>query len=98
VTAAQHDLDVWHDLTVRVAAIAGVEPESLSPATGLTRDLALDSLAMAEVAVMMLEDFGIDLFAVVGFDGWDAATVGSLFDCLQQRRGESGTTLGRTVR
>ena len=71
----------WESLRSQVALIAQVPASDIDRNTRLVADLGLDSLAVTEVAVVLMEEFGTDALAE-GLDEieWETLTVGRLFD------------------
>jgi acyl carrier protein len=71
----------WEHFAREVAAVARVPAGDLDPSARLIEDLGLDSLALTEVAVLMITEFGM---ASVADDlerrDWSGVTVGELYD------------------
>jgi acyl carrier protein len=69
----------WAEFADAVANVAKVDPATITEDTGLVADLGLDSLALTELVVVLLDRF--DAPHLAGrLDGreWEAATVGQL--------------------
>jgi acyl carrier protein len=80
MSAATRD-EHWTEFAGAVAGLAGVPAEHVTTDTRLVDDLGLDSLALAELVVTLVADFGIESLAQ-DFDerNWAAVTVGALYD------------------
>ena len=71
----------WERFVHAIAAAAQVRPEAISRTTRLDDDLGIDSLALAELVVMLIVDFGMETLAD-DFDerDWSGVTVGALYE------------------
>jgi acyl carrier protein len=71
----------WDGFVTAVATAAHVRPEAITPSTRLDEDLGIDSLALAEVVVVLIVDFGMDAMAEqLDQRDWSGVTVGELYD------------------
>jgi acyl carrier protein len=71
----------WEDFTGEVASIAGVPSDRIHAETRILEDLGLDSLALAELAVVLVEKY--DMWSVskqLETRTWADVTVRDLFD------------------
>lgn len=68
----------WAALTDGVAAIAQVPADALAPETRIVGDLNLDSLALTELAVLLVVEFGVDDAVLADDRDWSAVTLGEL--------------------
>jgi len=76
----------WRELVAGIAAIARVDASAITPQTRLVEDLALDSLALTEVVVLMLVDFGLaDTDGELEERDWTGVTIGAVFEELDRR-------------
>ncbi len=75
------DEQQWERFVNAIAAAAQVRPETISRASRLEYDLGIDSLALAELVVMLIVDFGMGTLAD-DFDqrDWSGITVGALYE------------------
>lgn len=75
------DDERWEHFARAVAAAAQVRPEAISRTTRLEDDLGIDSLALAELVVMLIVDFEMETLAD-DFDqrNWSEVTVGALYE------------------
>jgi acyl carrier protein len=73
----------WERFAEGIATMHGIDLTTVTRATYLVGDLGLDSLALTELVVMLIEDFGMDSLSLE-LDGrqWTDATVGDLYDEL----------------
>ena len=69
----------WDRFAGEVAAIADTPVERLRPETRLVEDLDFDSIQLAEVAVLLIADYGAE-GGGVGGRSWNGTTVGELFE------------------
>lgn len=70
----------WEAFRDEVAAIAQVDAASVSPETRLIEDLALDSVALVEVAVLLMDELGMAaLSAELESRSWEGVTLGALY-------------------
>jgi acyl carrier protein len=81
---------MWPEYRAAVASCAFVSAEAVSPAMRLDQDLGLDSLALTELVVVLIVDFGWD---ALGEDleerEWKGTTVGELFGELIDAKNSS---------
>jgi acyl carrier protein len=71
----------WNRFATSVAAAAHVRPEAITRSTRLHEDLEIDSLAFAEVVVVLIVDFGMETMADdLDRRDWSGVTVGELYD------------------
>jgi acyl carrier protein len=78
--------DSWAALTDGIAGIARIDAASLRPQTRLVEDLGLDSLALTEVIVLLLVDFGLDDPAgELEERDWAGVTIGDVHAELTRR-------------
>jgi acyl carrier protein len=71
----------WQEFSDGVAGAARVPQARITPGTRLIEDLDLDSLALTEVIVVLISDFGFEqLDDELGDRVWEGVTVGDLFD------------------
>jgi acyl carrier protein len=70
----------WDAFRDEVAAIAQVDAASLGPDSRLVEDLALDSVALVEVAVLLMDDLGMAaLSAELEERSWEDVRLGALY-------------------
>jgi acyl carrier protein len=70
----------WEIFVSSIAEIAQVSPGEIRQESGLVDDLGLDSVALAEVVVLLVDDFDIAEVSTGVADGdWSTITVGELF-------------------
>jgi acyl carrier protein len=71
----------WKEFVAKVAELAAIEPDRIGPKTRIVEDLGLDSIALAELVVLLIDDYGVEpLSAGLEQRTWEGVTVGSLFD------------------
>jgi len=69
----------WEDLAVEIAAIGRLPVERVVPEAGLIDDLGYDSLAVAELIVLLTEEYEITtLPGDLETRDWSKVTVGQL--------------------
>jgi acyl carrier protein len=84
--AAERDLR-WAEFTAAIAEVARVPADAIAPGTRLIGDLGLDSLALAELVVLLLTEIGVpSLEDELAGREWEQATVGELF--AEYQRGD----------
>jgi acyl carrier protein len=78
----------WQEFAERIAELTGRPAELISPEARLMRDLALDSLALAELGVSLREAYERPDHPIRFEDrDWEQTTAGDLFeDCVGARR------------
>ena len=71
----------WESFVAQVALIAKVDSKAIGRETRLAADLGLDSLAITELVVALIDEFGVETLAdrLDELD-WEAVTLGQLFD------------------
>jgi acyl carrier protein len=70
----------WDEFVAAIAAIASVSAGRITHATRIDPDLGLDSLALTELVVLLIVDFGMDhLGAELEHRDWSQVTVGDLY-------------------
>ncbi len=83
----------WDRFAAEIACIAEVAPTDVSPETRIVEDLGYDSLALAELALVLIDDSEMDDVADSLVDKtWTGVTVGELYE---QYRSRAGTGSGR---
>jgi acyl carrier protein len=83
---SQRHLD-WEAFARAVADVARVPAAQVGPETRLLEDLNLDSLALAELIVLLTVDLGMSkLEAELGTREWERVSLRQLFD--EYQRGE----------
>lgn len=71
----------WESFVAQLAVIAHREPSIIAPETRLVADLGLDSLAITELAVALMDEFGVEAVTDrMDEIEWEALTVGRVFD------------------
>jgi acyl carrier protein len=71
----------WDQFARRLATVTGVGTAQVQPDARLVDDLGLDSIAIAEVVVMLLADYQLDgLSERLQSSNWRDVTVGTLYD------------------
>jgi len=71
----------WTDLAVEIAAIGRLPVERVEPEALLIDDLGFDSLAIAELIVLLVDDYGISTLPQdLESRDWTDVTVGQLRD------------------
>jgi acyl carrier protein len=81
------EADAWERFATTVADAAEVGPGGVSPATRLVEDLNLDSLALLELVVTLLVDYGLEeLPPEFERANWNGITVGRLYDEIRRVR------------
>jgi acyl carrier protein len=71
----------WEGFVTAVATAAHVRPDAITRSTRLDEDLGIDSLALAEVVVVLIVDFGMENIAEqLDQRDWSGVTVGELYD------------------
>jgi len=71
----------WTDLAVEIAAIGRLPVERVEPEALLIDDLGFDSLAIAELIVLLVDDYGISTLPQdLEARDWTDVTVGQLRD------------------
>lgn len=63
-----------------IASLAKVEPGRIAPSTVLVADLGMDSIALTELVVLMIERYDCDPLVYVADAAWPELTVGQLYD------------------
>jgi acyl carrier protein len=71
----------WEAFAAKVAEVADVRPDEVGRETRLVDDLGVDSLALAELVVLLLVDYGLeDLSESLQDSDWGELKVGALYD------------------
>jgi acyl carrier protein len=71
----------WQQFVARVAEVADVSPDELTRETRFVEDLGLDSLALVEIVVALLVDFGLEeLSENLQDSAWVDVTLGMVYD------------------
>ena len=74
----------WRDFAIELSQIAQVESEQIKPDVRLVEDLGLDSLALTEVIVFVLERYNPASFRQLEDRTWEGVTARQLFDeCMR---------------
>jgi len=69
----------WEQFRDKVAAIAEVAPAQVTESTRVVEDLGLDSLALTELVVMLIDDYGMtSLYAGLETKSWQDTAAGEL--------------------
>jgi acyl carrier protein len=77
----------WAEFAAAIAEVAHAPAETIAPGTRLIGDLGLDSLALAEVIVLLLTELDVpSLDGDLSGREWEQVTAGELFE--EYRRGE----------
>ena len=87
-TAPDTTTDAWREFANQIATVARVAHEDVQPKSRLIEDLALDSLALTEVVVFVIETYD-PLPFLQRLEGrtWEGVTVGELFyECMAEER------------
>jgi acyl carrier protein len=81
----------WEEFAVAVASSAHVPVDTVERDTRLDHDLDLDSLALAELIVMLIVEFDMETLAD-DLEGrnWSAMTVGGLYEEYRSTPGAVG--------
>jgi acyl carrier protein len=80
----------WEEFKATIASATGLAPDALDRDRQLVEDLGLDSLQVAEVLVVLIEDYGLrDLLGELETRVWRDITVGQLYDEVVMRTGAS---------
>ena len=75
----------WEQFASAIAEAGEVSVETITPESRLLEDLGLDSLALSEVVVLLMVDFGMSaLEKELASREWERVTVGELFDEYQR--------------
>src|SRR4051795_10330698 len=70
----------WDQFAAQLATVTGVSARQVQPDARLVADLGLDSLAIAEVVVMLLADYQLDALSErLQNSTWHEVTVGMLY-------------------
>jgi acyl carrier protein len=81
----------WSDFVRDLAGATRTEADRLQRGTRLIHDLDLDSLALAEVAVLLLVDYELaHLPERLEESGWNELTVGDLFEECRSTESTTG--------
>ena len=71
----------WQEFVRIVAEVADVSSNELMRETRLVEDLGLDSLALVEIVVALLVDFGVEeLSETMQDSAWVEVTLGMVYD------------------
>jgi acyl carrier protein len=80
VTATRSTPGTWEIFVSSVAEIAGVDPGDIREDTRLINDLGLDSVALTEIVVVLVDDFDVpELSHELDEGAWAEVSVGELF-------------------
>jgi acyl carrier protein len=85
----------WNELVGEVADFAQVPAQSIGRQTLLIEDLGLDSLALTELLITLIDEYEIEALSAELFArNWERVSVGELFEvyCKSGARGSLGTT------
>jgi acyl carrier protein len=74
----QPEVREWHAFAAAMADVARLPSTDVTREARLIADLGLDSFALAEVAVELSIQFGVD--QLLGELDWSSVTVGQLYD------------------
>jgi GAF domain-containing protein len=81
MTAAAVDHPNWPEFAQQLAELSGVPRDEIRAETRLVADLALDSLALAELVVSLIERYApASMVRDLEDHDWDRMTAGNLFD------------------
>jgi acyl carrier protein len=70
----------WDDLIAEISRVADLPPKRIDRESRLVADLGLDSLALTELAVVLIDQYQVEsLSAKLEQVPWDALTVEALF-------------------
>jgi acyl carrier protein len=70
----------WDRFVGIVASVGDVEPSEVREEARLIEDLGFDSLALAELAIALIDQYGMDLLSEgLAVRSWEGTTVGRLF-------------------
>lgn len=74
----------WDEFAAAIGGAANIAGSAIDRRSRLLEDLGLDSLALAEVVVLLLVDFNMTRLGVeLGKRNWTLVTVGELYDEYQ---------------
>jgi acyl carrier protein len=75
----------WPQFTAMVAELSGVDREQVQRETLPIEELGFDSLQLAEIVVVLIDDYGVESLAQdLDTRAWEKVTLGQLFDEIQQ--------------
>jgi acyl carrier protein len=78
----------WEEFKAAVADATGFLPDELTRERRFIEDLDFDSLQLAEVLVLLIDDYGLDnLLGELEDRPWKDVTLGQLFDEVAMRTG-----------
>ncbi|HKP89967.1 MAG TPA: acyl carrier protein [Thermoleophilaceae bacterium] len=69
----------WTDFRDAIASLARVDPGRVRPSMTLTGELGLDSLALTELVVLMIERYDCDPLVHVPDERWPQVTVEEIY-------------------
>ncbi|HEX8075822.1 MAG TPA: hypothetical protein VF545_12685 [Thermoleophilaceae bacterium] len=71
----------WERFAAEIAQIAEVPSTEVGPEARIVEDLGYDSLALAELALVLIDDYDMEALAEsLGEKTWDGVTAGQLYD------------------
>lgn len=87
MSTAKDRSPTWEEFRATVAAATGVAPpDALARDRRLVDDLGFDSLQIAEVLVVLIEDYGLrNLLGELETRVWQDITLGQLYDEVAMR-------------
>jgi acyl carrier protein len=74
----------WEEFTEKVASVGGPEASEIEPGVRLVEDLDLDSLAVIELVVALMNDYGLAMPDGLNAQKWQGLTAGELFESVKQ--------------
>jgi acyl carrier protein len=87
----------WNELVGEVADFAQVPDQAIDRQTLLIEDLGLDSLALTELLITLIEEYEIDALSAELFARtWERVSIGELFEiyCNPSETGSPGAAQG----
>jgi acyl carrier protein len=84
----------WQSFAASVAQVAGLPAERVEPGTKVIEDLGLDSLALTELVVLLIDEYDMaSLYKSLETRSWADTTVAQLFDEAVRSQPSAGGAL-----
>ena len=74
----------WGEFAAKLASVAEIDAAGIQQEARLIEDLDLDSLAVIELVVALMNDYGLAMPDGIDAERWDGLTAGQLFESVTQ--------------
>jgi acyl carrier protein len=80
MSPAEAQLSAWERFAAGIASVVGLEPEQVTQSSRIVEDLGFDSLALLELAVLLIDEYGMErLSEQLAERNWENTSAGELF-------------------